>query len=96
MQLRSRKTAILTAFAIATTFGSVHTYAQNTNEQPDKYQWLEDVSGEKAMAWVNEENARSAKVLQGDPHFAALAETALKILESPTRLPTPDFHVGEI
>ncbi|WP_433969172.1 hypothetical protein [Tunturiibacter gelidiferens] len=96
MQLRSRKTAVLTAFAIATTFGYLHGFAQTTTEQPDKYQWLEDVSGDKAMAWVNEENARSAKILQADPRYPVLAETALKVLESPTRLPSPDFRVGEI
>ncbi|WP_311719352.1 prolyl oligopeptidase family serine peptidase [Tunturibacter empetritectus] len=96
MQLRSRKTAVLIAFATATTFGSIHATAQTTAEQPDKYQWLEDVSGGKAMAWVNEENARSAKVLQADPRYPVLAEAALKVLESPTRLPSPDFRVGEI
>jgi len=95
MQLRSRNTAVLTAFAMATTLG-VHARAQNTTEQPDKYQWLEDVSGEKSMAWVNAENERSAKVLQGDPRYAVLAETALKVLESPTRLPDPDLMVGEV
>ncbi len=95
MQFRSRKTAALTALAIATTLG-VHAKAQNTTEQPDKYQWLEDVSGEKPMAWVNAENERSAKILQGDPRYAVLAETALKVLESPSRLPSPDLIVGEV
>jgi prolyl oligopeptidase len=95
MQLRSRTTAVLTALAMATTLG-VHTRAQNTTEQPDKYQWLEDVSGEKSMAWVNAENERSAKILQADPRYAVLAETALKVLESPTRLPDPDLIVGEV
>src|ERR1700733_1967701 len=88
MQLR---TAVLAAFAIA---ASLH--AQNTAEQPDKYQWLEDVSGTRSMDWVNAENARSAKVLQADPHFAELEQTALKVLESPTRLQLPHFRVGEI
>jgi prolyl oligopeptidase len=96
MLLRSGKTAVVIAFAFATTLSFLPASAQNTTEQPDNYQWLEDVSGEKAMAWVNEENARSAKVLQADPRYAVLAETAVKVLESPTRLPTPDFHVGEV
>jgi prolyl oligopeptidase len=95
MQLRGRKTAV-TVLAIATVFGCIFATAQNITEQPDKYQWLEDVSGAKAMAWVHEENARSAKVLQAGPLYSALAETALKVLESPTRLPDPDFRVGEI
>ncbi|WP_158943065.1 prolyl oligopeptidase family protein [Granulicella sp. S190] len=96
MQLRSRKTALLIAYALVTAWGSIYSKAQGPTEQPDKYQWLEDVSGEKPMAWVNEENARSAKVLQADPRYGSLAETALKVLESPTRLPSPDFRVGEI
>ncbi|MBB5339462.1 prolyl oligopeptidase family serine peptidase [Tunturiibacter gelidoferens] len=96
MQIRCRKTVVLIAFAIATTFACLHVTAQTPTEQPDKYQWLEDVSGDKAMAWVNEENSRSAKVLQADPRYPVLAETALKVLESPTRLPSPDFRVGEI
>jgi prolyl oligopeptidase len=65
-------------------------------EQQDKYQWLEDVSSPRSMAWVKEEDERSAKVLEGDPRFANLGAMALKVLESPDRLPTPDFRNGEI
>jgi prolyl oligopeptidase len=67
-----------------------------TSEQQDKYQWLEDVSSPRSMAWVKEEDERSAKVLQGDPQFAGLYTMALKVLESPDRLPTPQFRQGEI
>ncbi len=67
-----------------------------TAEQPDKYQWLEDVSSPKSLAWVKEEDARSAKVLEGDPQFATLYAMALKVLESPDRLATPHFREGEI
>ena len=67
-----------------------------TSEQQDKYQWLEDVSSPRSMAWVKEEDERSAKVLQGDPQFAGLYAMALKVLESPDRLPTPQFREGEI
>jgi prolyl oligopeptidase len=91
MQIRHCSTALLTAFVLATSL-----QAQNTAEQPDKYVWLEDFSGPRAMDWVNAENERSAKILQADPHYAQLQETALKVLESPTRLPAPHFRVGEI
>ncbi len=67
-----------------------------TSEQQDKYQWLEDVSSPRSMAWVKEEDARSARVLEGDPQFAGLYTMALKVLESPDRLPTPQFRQGEI
>jgi prolyl oligopeptidase len=96
MNLRIRKTAALTTFAMATAFACPHSKAQNTTEKPDNYQWLEDVSGDKAMAWVKDENARSAKVLQNDPRYAELSAAALKVLESPTRLPTPDIHVDAV
>jgi prolyl oligopeptidase len=96
MLFQSRTTALLLAMSLGTTLGSIHAQAQNTTEQPDKYKWLEDVNGERSMAWVNAENARSAKVLTADPHYDMLAETALKVLESPTRLPTPGFRVGTI
>jgi prolyl oligopeptidase len=65
-------------------------------EQQDKYQWLEDVSSPQSLAWVKEEDERSAKVLESDPRFASLYEMALKVLESPDRLPTPQFREGEI
>jgi prolyl oligopeptidase len=64
----------------------------STEEQPDKYQWLEDVWGKKSLDWVRAENARTAKVLEGDPRFAKLQAEALKIAESPDRLPSPEFR----
>ena len=39
----------------------------DTNPDRDQFQWLEDVDGAKAMAWVKGQNARSAKRLEGDP-----------------------------
>lgn len=96
MQLRSRNTAVLLTVLMGTTLGYLHARAQNATEQPDKYQWLEDVSGERSMAWVNAENARSAKALDVGPVYDTLAETALKVLESPTRLPNPQLRVGVV
>ena len=91
MQLRSLNTAVLTALAIVTTLG-VHARAQNSAEQPDKYQWLEDVSGERSMAWVKAENARSAKVLQADPRFAVLCRNRAQGPRIPHRLALPDLR----
>ena len=58
----------------------------------DKYLWLEDVSSDRAMAWVKAENERTSKVLESDRRFADLRAAALQVLESPDRLPRPDFH----
>src|ERR1700679_3178627 len=95
MQVWSRKNAVLLALTMATTLGETHTLAQASTEEPDKYQWLEDVNGERSMAWVNAENARSAKVLEDDPRSAGLAATALTVLDSPDRLQNPEVRKGE-
>jgi hypothetical protein len=61
-----------------------------TTEQPDNYKWLEDISGDRSMAWVKAENERSAKVLEADPRYAGMQADALKVLESPrARFTTP-------
>ncbi|MGB8028715.1 MAG: prolyl oligopeptidase family serine peptidase [Terracidiphilus sp.] len=69
---------------------------QSSSEQPDKYTWLEDIHGEKPMAWVMSENARTAAVLEKDSHFAPLEADALKVLDSPERLAWPSFRDGKV
>ena len=70
--------------------------AQGTaSDQPDKYTWLEDIRGEKSMAWVKAENARTAAVLEKQKPFEELREEALKVLDSPDKLATPEFR-GEV
>jgi prolyl oligopeptidase len=48
------------------------------------------------MAWVRAENERSAKVLQSDPRYAGMEAAALKVLESPDRLPTPVINGTDV
>jgi prolyl oligopeptidase len=67
-----------------------------TATSDDKYQWLEDVYGERSIAWVKAENERSARILEADPRFSPLAADALKVLESPDRLALPDLHPDAI
>ncbi len=62
----------------------------------DKYTWLEDVSGNRSMNWVKAENARTAAVLEKDPHFAPDFAAALKVAEDPNRLPLPELRGGMI
>lgn len=69
---------------------------QSSPEQPDKYTWLEDIYGEKQLSWVKAEDARTASVLEKDGHFAPLEAEALKLLESPERLPIPEFLNGMV
>ncbi len=62
----------------------------------DPFLWLEDKDGARAMAWVREQNARSLPVLEHDPHYATFYAQALKINESETRIPAPEYLRGEI
>ena len=48
------------------------------------------------MAWVTPRTNAPPKPSTSGRVFATLAETALKVLESPTRLPSPQFRVGEV
>jgi prolyl oligopeptidase len=75
---------------------SLRITAQQPAEPADRYQWLEDVSGGRSMAWVKAENERSAKVLENDPHYAGLEAAALKVLESPDRLPLPFINGADV
>jgi prolyl oligopeptidase len=67
--------------------------AQSTS---DPFLWLEDAHGDRAMAWVRKENARTSAVLEADPRFATLQAQALKIAQSADRIPAPEFIGGEI
>ncbi|MFM2086738.1 MAG: hypothetical protein RLZZ237_1607, partial [Pseudomonadota bacterium] len=53
----------------------------------DPYLWLEDVLGEKSLAWVKQHNAVSVKELEGQPGFPALQARLKTILNSKERIP---------
>ncbi len=58
----------------------------------DPYQWLEDVTGEKAIEWVKARNVKSQAKLESDPKFNALREDLLAILDSDARIPFVSKH----
>src|SRR5579871_5693671 len=55
----------------------------------DPFVWLEDVNGEKPLAWVRAENAKTVGVLEADPRFATLHAEALHIAQAKDRIPEP-------
>jgi prolyl oligopeptidase len=57
----------------------------------DPHLWLEDVEGERALAWVRERNARSLGTLEGDPRYQALHASALEIVNATDRIAFPSF-----
>ena len=61
----------------------------NAGDAPDDpYQWLEEVSGEKPLAWVKERNAESTGELTRPERFRALEHRLLEILDSDARIPS--------
>ena len=55
----------------------------------DTYTWLEDVEGEQALAWVEEQNAASLGYLESLPVFGPLRERNLEIYNSDERIAAP-------
>ncbi len=67
-----------------------------TGTDEDPYIWLEDVEGEEALAWVEEQNAESLGYLESLPTFEPLRARNLDIYDSEDRIPGPgirDEHV---
>ena len=101
-----RSSAAVLAALLASTSLSTAAMAQTAasassgfaaSEATDPYIWLEEVEGQRAMAWVNEQNARSLGVLQGDPRYETLHQQALAIVQAQDRIPSPGFtHDGQI
>ncbi len=59
----------------------------DVTESEDPFLWLEDVTGEKALEWVRERNAKSQGKNEANPQFNQLREDILTILDSDARIP---------
>jgi prolyl oligopeptidase len=55
-------------------------------DETDDHEWLEDVEGDEALAWVRACNARAEATLFDDPEFDRLRTSALEILEADDRI----------
>jgi prolyl oligopeptidase len=62
----------------------------------DPFLWLEQAHGERAMKWVEAENAKTDSVLERDPRFRALFRDAKLLLEAKDRIPEPSAIGGRI
>jgi prolyl oligopeptidase len=56
-------------------------------EPEDRHRWLEEVTGEKALAWAKARNEEAVRALASTPEFAALEARLLAILDSEARIP---------
>jgi prolyl oligopeptidase len=52
----------------------------------DEFIWLEEIGGEKPLAWVAEQNERTHQML-ATPSFARTEQRILEVLDSDDRIP---------
>jgi prolyl oligopeptidase len=63
--------------------------------EDDPHDWLEDVLGDKALAWVRERNAESESLLTARPEYAPIRQQLLEVLNSKDRIPSAVTRRGE-
>ncbi len=61
--------------------------AEATSEVADPFLWLEEVTGEKALEWVESRNETSLEVLTEQPGFDQMNSNLLTIYNSDDRIP---------
>src|ERR1044072_5603243 len=60
----------------------------------DPFTWLEEIRGERALAWARGESSRTLGELQGDPRYQANYDRALEILQARDRIPARTTRPG--
>ena len=60
----------------------------------DTYAWLEEVHGEKQLAWVKEQNAKSLGPLKADPRYQKNYDSILEVLDATDRIPMGSLRHG--
>lgn len=65
-------------------------------QQDDPYLWLEEVEGERALAWAAERNAATLGAFEALPVFGELEAAALEVLASSDRIVYPSVQGDHI
>lgn len=64
---------------------------QDLSAQEDKFQWLEEVEGQRALEFVNQQNKLSAEKLMKLPSYQPVYEKSLEILNSTDKIAYPSI-----
>jgi prolyl oligopeptidase len=80
------------------TFAATAVLGVSVAEVPtdDPFIWLEQVHSERAMQWVEGENAKTSSALERNPLFDTLFKDARAIAEAKDRIPEPSVIGGQI
>jgi prolyl oligopeptidase len=60
--------------------------------EPDPYLWLEDVTGERPLKWVHQQNVITTNELESPAVFEAIRSRLLSIMDSKERIPYVAKH----
>lgn len=91
--MRRAAALLFTAFALSTPLGAAPPAAGN-NPMEDPYIWLEDVHGEKPLAWVKAENAKALGHLKANPVYQKNYDFILNVLDAKDRIPVANLERG--
>ena len=69
-----------------------HTSDTELSTGDDPYLWLEDITSERSLAWVREQNAATVRELGTSGDFEALRQRLLAIFDSKERIPSVVKH----
>ena len=94
--MRAPPPLIAIASAMVLASAAAASGADSGAAREDPFVWLERVDGERAMAWVRAEDAKTAAVLEEDARYSGLFEEALEIAEAKDRIPEPRLIGGRI
>ena len=78
---------LMAGLAAAPAFAADATQEPAMSATDDPYLWLEDVTGDKPLAWVREQDARTDAELASTPGFDALQAQIEAILDSKAKIP---------
>ena len=93
---RALRTLIVAALAVFAVSAQAADLPSATAGAPDPFGWLEDIHSPKALAWVEQQNHRTAGVLEADPRYALFHRQALAIFTAKDRIPRPSFLGGGV
>ena len=84
------RAALCLVFLLLAPFGAFAVTATET----DPYAWLEDVHGQKPLAWVAEQNKLSLVQLKADPRYQKNYDSVLQVLDATDRIPMGGLNHG--
>jgi prolyl oligopeptidase len=82
---------LIAGFLAVTGLGSIVS-AQTAGASDDPFVWLEEIEGEKPLAWAKAENEKTLGTLQSDPRYQRFHDAALQILQAKDRIPGVSFR----